>query len=83
MKKIFECIKTAWKRICEKRREKAIKDVIDKAQNVFDVSVYNKELWLFCDNFLLCPMSMFENKDTSKVIEEIRKLNIEQNICKL
>lgn len=83
MKNIFECIKTAWIRVCEKRHENAMKDIFNKAQDVFDVSVYNKELWLVCDNFLICPMSMFENKDTSKVIEEIRKLNIEQNISKL
>lgn len=83
MNKLLEFIKNVWERICEKRRENAIKDIIDKAQDVFDVSVYNKELWLVCDNCLICPMSMFENKDTSKVIEEIRKLNIEQNICKL
>lgn len=78
MNKLLEFIKNVWKRICEKRRENAKNEIRKKAEHFFDVSVYDNELWLVCDCCLICPMRMFENKDTSMIVEEMRKLYIER-----
>lgn len=65
MKKIIESVK-AW---FDERNNNAAEE---RAQTLFDVTVYNNKQWLTYSGAKVCPCDMFEEKDVATVISTIR-----------
>lgn len=81
MNKFIDTIKSLWQRFSEKRREYRTKELNNKADALFDISVYKGELWLTCDSCLIAPMRMFENgkEQPSVIVSMLRAMYIENH----
>lgn len=81
MNKIKDLIKSLWQKFREKRHEYRAKELNNKADMLFDTSVYKGELWLTCDRSYIAPMRMFEKgKDQpSVIISVLRSMYVENH----
>lgn len=81
MNNFIDTIKSLWQRFSEKRREYRTKELNNKADALFDTSVYKGELWLTCDSCLIAPMRMFENgkEQPSVIVSTLRAMYIENH----
>ena len=79
-KKIFNALKESAQKRNEEKLQYKRKQLNEKAEELFDVSVYNDELWLYHDGELICPMRMFSLENPSAVVGEIRNHYINERI---
>lgn len=68
---MFESLK---KRLAIKRKEK----ISERAKYLFQVIEHNNELWLTCNDMVICPMAMFET-DPIDTLKTIRELYVSNN----
>lgn len=64
----------------EKRHERRKKYIEEIAMDIFDVSVYNNQLWLCYRGELVAPISMLTKEDGVTVVSALRNLYIERNL---
>lgn len=73
MKKLLEWLKS-------KLANNRATYLVEKSEQLYDVSVYKKELWFVYNGNLVCPMKMFEyGEDVSKVVCKMRDMFVERN----
>jgi hypothetical protein len=63
--------------IVERYRRMNHNSVVGRANEAYNVMIYDDELWLTCNGALVCPCSMLKDEPVDAV-EKMRKLFVER-----